>query len=196
MKEYIIPFLAYLAVIPIISLFFDSQIAYTMHVIVAIVLLAIFWKHYKLKFKWDSIAVITGIIIAFIWLVIENIYPHLFAIEYNPTNLFSLISKLLGFILIAPFIEELFTRSFLMRILINKNWRKVPIGKYTLPSFIITVLFFGLSHNRWLQGIIAGILLNLLLYKQKRIESCIIAHLTANIILAIYIIYTNSWFLW
>jgi CAAX prenyl protease-like protein len=196
MKEYLLPFLAYLGIIPLVSLFFDKQIAYTIHVLVAIILLSIFWKNYKLKFRFDIIAVITGIIIFFIWIGIETIYPHLFSIEYIPSNSFFLISKLFGFILIAPLIEELFTRSFLIRILISKNWRKVPIGKYTLSSFIITVLFFGFSHNRWLQGIIAGILLNLLLYKQKRIESCIIAHLIANLSLAVYIIYTNSWFLW
>jgi len=196
MREYIVPFSVYLVLYPLVSFFMDKQLAYTFHVIAAIILLAFYWKEYKLKFRLDSFAIATGVIIAFLWLLIENWYPHLYSIEFIPTNTFYLISKLAGFIIIAPLIEELFTRGFLMRIFISKNWRKVPIGKYTLPSFIFTVLFFGFSHNRWLSGLMAGILLNLLLYKQKRIESCITAHLTANLLLAVYIVATSSWFLW
>lgn len=194
MKEYVIPFLAYILVVPLLSSF-NKGIAYPVHVFIMLIFLALFWKHYKLSFKFDFLAVLTGILIAVLWVLLADFYP-LFKIQFIPASTFFLVLKLMGFILIAPLIEELFTRSFLVRLIIDKNWKKVPIGKFTAASFIISVLFFGFSHNRWLPGLIAGILLNLLLYKQKRIESCIIAHFIANLLLAIYIIWTSSWQLW
>jgi CAAX prenyl protease-like protein len=196
MKEYIMPFLAYISIIPIASYFFNSQIAYAFHVLSAIILLSIFWKKYRLKFNFDMPAVFTGIAIFLIWIGLENYYPHLYKIEFRPLSNFFLAAKLIGFIFIAPAVEELFTRGFLARILLDNDWRKIPVGKFTASSFIITTLFFGFSHNRWLVGIITGIILNVLLMKKKKVESCIIAHFTANLALAAYIIYTSSWFLW
>ena len=145
MKEYIILFFAYLITIPLLNTFLDKQIAYAVHVLVAINLLVLFWKKYKLKFRLDMLAITTGVIIFLLWVVLENAYPIPYSIEYAPLNSFFLVSKIIGFILIAPIIEELFIRSFFMRLIIGRDWEKVPIGKYTLTSFIITVLFFGLT---------------------------------------------------
>jgi len=196
MYEYLIPFLAYLFVNPLVSTLFDSYVSYAAGVFVSIPLLGFFWKKYKLKFRFDALAVLVGVVIFVLWVVLENTYTMFYSIGYVPSNGFFLFVKLVGFLLAAPLIEELFTRGFLIRFLVSKEFRKVPIGKYTLGSFIITVLFFGLSHNRWLVGLIAAVLLNLLLYKQKRIESCILAHFTANLLLAGYILFTGSWGFW
>ena len=115
--------------------------------------------------------------------------------DFNPSNL-NIAFKLLGGILVAPLIEELFTRGFLLRFLIDPDkWEKIA-PKFTWFSFIVTVLFFGFSHNRWLAGLIVGIILNLLYIKTKRIENCIIAHAVANAALAAYVILINSWQFW
>ncbi len=196
MKAYLIPFLAYLLIRPAVSLFASDQIAYAVHVVVGIGLLTYFWKEYKLSLRFDFSSVIVGALIAVIWIGAEGIFPSLYDITYEPGNMLFLASKLIGFLALAPLIEELFTRSFLMRYIISKDWKSVPIGKYTLSSFIVTVLFFGFAHNRWLIGMITGAILNLWLYKTKRIESCITAHAVANLGLAVYIMMTGSWFLW
>ena len=196
MKEYLAPFLAYLFIIPLINFFkYDSHVSYALNVGIVGILLAVFWKEYHLKFKIDIIAIITGIVIAIAWLFTYDIMP-LFSIRFEPDSTLSLIFKLMGFLIIAPLIEELFTRSFLARILISKNWRNAKIGKFTVSSFIITAVFFGFSHNAWLAGLISGVVLNILLYKRKSIESCILAHFTANLTLAIYIIANSGWYIW
>ena len=148
-------------------------------------------------------AVLLGIVIFVIWISMEGLYPRLGTPTIlNPFEFGSqfflpiLIIKLAGMILVAPLIEELFVRSFLMRIFIDADYEKVPIGKYTHLSFIITVLFFGFSHSMWLPGIITAVLLNLLLYKTKSIGSCIQAHAAANISLAIYVLATQNWIFW
>jgi len=163
--------------------------------IIAGILLAVFWKEYKLKFRIDILAIIIGIIIAVAWLFTYDILP-LFSISFEPMSTSTFILKLIGFLIIAPLIEELFTRSFVARVLINKDWRKVKIGKFTVSSFLITAIFFGFSHNAWVAGLISAVLLNILLYKRKSIESCILAHFTANLTLAVYIIANSAWYIW
>ncbi len=105
--------------------------------------------------------------------------------------------RLVGSVLVAAFIEELFIRSFLLRVLIDPDkWAVVPVGTYTLGSFVVVVLFFGFAHFQWLPGILTGIILNLLLYKRKKIFSCVQAHAIANLMLFLYVTYTGSWFFW
>jgi len=58
---------------------------------------------------------------------------------------------------------------------------------------IVTILF-GVSHYRWLPGLITSALLNALLYKKKSVFPCITAHATANLLLLGYIVYSGSWF--
>jgi CAAX prenyl protease-like protein len=197
MREYIIPFLAYILVLPFFTFILKStQIAYAIHALTAVTLIIVFWKSYKLKFRFDFLAVATGFLIFLLWIALEGTYPLLFEIEYEPASAFFLIVKLIGFLIAAPLIEELFTRGFLIRFIVNADWKKVSPGTFTWTSFAITVLFFGLSHNRWLVGILAGVLLNMLLYYRKNIESCILAHVTANLLLALYILATGSWGMW
>ena len=206
MLQYLIPFLAYVAIEPIINYFFGTAfIGYALKTIVTAILVIYYFKRYKeiKKFKLDFPAVGLGILIFIIWISLEGLYPRFGSPTIvNPFEfgsqlfLLILIIKLTGMILVAPLIEELFVRSFLMRIFINADYEKVPIGKYTHLSFIITVLFFGFSHSMWLPGIITGVLLNVLLYKTKSIGSCIQAHAAANISLAIYVLATHNWMFW
>jgi len=206
MLQYIIPFLAYVAIEPIINYFFGTAfIGYAVKTIATAILVIYYFKKYKeiKKFKLDVPAVLLGILIFIIWISLEGLYPRFGSpTVLNPLDFGSqfflpiIIIKLTGLILVAPLIEELFVRSFLIRIFVDADYEKVPIGKYTHLSFIITVIFFGFSHSMWLPGIITAVLLNLLLYKTKSIGSCIQAHAAANISLAIYVLATHNWIFW
>ena len=205
MLRYVLPFLAYVLISPFLNLFFkDIYLNYTSKTLITGLLLLYYFKQYKeIKFKFDFLAVVLGVVIFIVWVGLEGMYPALGSSLFNPYNAASslvvpvLLIKLIGAILVAPLAEELFTRSFLIRFFIEPNkWEKIKIGKYTLFSFIVTVLFFGFSHNRWLPGIITGIFLNLLLYKRKQISSCIIAHGVANLCLAVYVLATGNWGFW
>jgi len=152
--------------------------------------------------KLDCTALLTGVTIFIMWVGLEGHYPTFFSPDsyYDPTIFsasmaaFLILIRLLGSVLVAPLIEELFIRSFLIRYIIDPKWEDVPIGKYTFESFLIVTLIFGFSHFQWLPGILTAVLLNLLLYKKKRVFPCIVAHALANFLLFIYVVYTNSWF--
>lgn len=104
--------------------------------------------------------------------------------------------RLIGSSLVVPVMEELFWRSFLMRYLINPNFRLVPLGAFTWLSFIGVAVLFGLEHHRVFVGIIAGLLYGLLVIHQKKLKGVILAHVVTNLGLGIYILATGNWMFW
>jgi CAAX prenyl protease-like protein len=92
--------------------------------------------------------------------------------------------------------EELFWRSWLLRYIISQDFKSVEIGRFTLPSFLIGTVMFGLEHNLWLAGIMAGALYSLLLYRTKSLAQCIVAHAVTNLLLGIYVLQTGKWYFW
>lgn len=193
MLPYVLPFVVYAFSIPLAT----TPSLMMVRVAGIALLLLYFHPFYQFKLKVDTLSIMVGALIAVLWVGLEGFYPQMgSSSSFIPTNMEELVTRLFLFILIAPVIEEFFVRNFLARYLLNQKWQKVPLGKFSAMSFLITVAFFGLSHNRWLPGIITGILLNWLIMKQKNMNSVIVAHGTANLLLAIYILYTQSWHFW
>lgn len=104
--------------------------------------------------------------------------------------------RLAGAVLVVPVMEELFWRSFLIRYIISNNFSKIPIGTFSWASFLLTVVLFGLEHNYFLAGMMAGAAFNLLLYYTRSISQCILAHAVANLALGIYVLQTGEWRFW
>jgi CAAX prenyl protease-like protein len=104
--------------------------------------------------------------------------------------------RLIGAAVVVPVMEELFWRSFLMRYLINPDFRSVPMGAFSWLSFMGVAILFGLEHHRVVVGIAVGLLYNLLLIHQKNLKGVILAHGVTNLGLGIYVLITGSWMFW
>ncbi len=197
MKQYIIPFAVYLFLGPLLTwLGLDPRWAYAAKTLVSLGLIVYYRKDYRFRFRWDWLAVGAGVLIFLFWVGLEGSYPLIGrTYELAPTTWYVIV-RLIGAIALAPVIEEFFTRGFLMRMLIMHDWEKVPIGRYTLMSFVVTILFFGFSHPRWLPGLLTGYVLNLLLYKRRDLGACVLAHGVANLLLAAYVIGFGAWQFW
>ena len=104
--------------------------------------------------------------------------------------------RLVGASVVVPIMEELFWRSFLIRWIINSRFESIPLGTFTVGSFLITVVLFGLEHNLWLAGMMAGAAYNLLLYRTGRIWPCVLAHALTNFVLGIHVLTTQEWRWW
>ncbi len=188
MLEYILPFSIY-----ILTGFLKGTYALIIKFIVCSIIIAFFWKKYKLRTYTSYISILTGLVIAILWIVLTPKYQ---IASFIPSDYLSLIFKIMNFVFIAPIIEELITRSFIPRILINSDYEKIPVGSMNLSSFILSTVFFTIAHKQWIAAAVVSVILNLLLLKTKRIESVITGHFVANVFLVLYIIMTNSWNLW
>lgn len=100
-------------------------------------------------------------------------------------------------VLIVPVIEELFWRAWLMRWLINSDFRRVPLGTYNPLSFWLTAVLFACEHGPyWDVGLIAGVVYNLWMVRSKSVTDCILAHAVTNGMLSAYVIATGGWQYW
>ncbi|MGB5988056.1 MAG: CAAX prenyl protease-related protein [Desulfobacterales bacterium] len=146
-----------------------------------------------------------GLLVLVLWIAPEAYLPQLgqpagfnpHAVGWSrPATLGLILVRLMGASLVVPLMEELFWRSFLMRYLINPDFRSVPLGAFSWFAFLGTSILFGLEHHRVVPGIIAGLLYGLLLIRQKNLNGVILAHGVTNLGLGIYVLLTENWGFW
>ena len=96
---------------------------------------------------------------------------------------------------IAP-IEEIFFRSFLYRRLQSRDWTNVPLNRFDLSAFLWMVGLFALEHDtRLLAGAMAGAFYGWLAIR-RGLGAAIVAHVTTNLGLGIFVIVTQQWGFW
>ena len=97
----------------------------------------------------------------------------------------------------TPVLEELFWRGWMMRWLIDHNFLKVPLGKYTPTAFWVVALLFASEHGPyWEVGLAAGIIYNWWLVRTRSLADCILAHGVTNALLCAWVLATGQWQYW
>jgi uncharacterized protein len=189
MRQYILPMAVYVT-FPLIfgCIISNSFTCYAITLLATAFLIVFFWQDYSLKFWFGWRNILLGILCGFAvfagWAILEGVYPLLSQkVVFGQLSFFQSVVRLFGFVLVTPIVEELFARGFFIRVIVSSDWERVKAGTFTWLSFILSVLFFGFAHAEWLQGIVAGIILNLLYYRTKSVETCMLAHSLANILL-------------
>ena len=107
-----------------------------------------------------------------------------------------LIFRVIGAAVTVPVAEELAFRGYLLRKLIASDFETVSARKFTWFSFVASSILFGALHQEWIAGTIAGMLFAYAVYRRGSIGDAILAHSTANALLAAYVLATGSWSLW
>jgi uncharacterized protein len=100
-------------------------------------------------------------------------------------------------VVIVPIVEELFWRAWLMRWIIEVDFEKVPLGKYTALSFWIVAVLFASEHGPyWDVGLAAGIIYNWWMVRTRSLGDLILAHAVTNLGLSVYVIAFGKWEYW
>lgn len=159
-------------------------------------------------FRAIGLAVALGVAVTVAWVGLESIpYPKITMAggqrqAFDPyalplaKRLGFLTARLFGLVLLVPLIEELFWRSFLLRWVIDSDFRKVPIGQVTWGAAAITSGLFAVAHPEWLPAILTGAAWAWLLWQTKSLLACVISHAVANLGLGIYVLITHDWRFW
>ncbi len=106
------------------------------------------------------------------------------------------VVRLLGSAVIISFIEEFFWRGFIYRWITARDFRSVDLGVYVRNAFFITALLFGLEHDRWLVGILAGLAYGALAIRTRDLWAAGIAHAITNFLLGLYVVATGQYGFW
>ncbi len=152
------------------------------------------------------LAIVTGLVVTALWIGLDGLYPGLpmmgQRIAFDPGRMSAAgrlgfyAVRLAGLVLLVPLVEELFWRSFLMRWLIDADFRRVPIGKVTPMAAAGTSLLFALAHPEWLPALLTGALWAWLLHQTRSVSACLISHVVANLALGLHVIYHGAWHFW
>ena len=107
-----------------------------------------------------------------------------------------LVFRFIGSAITVPFAEELAFRGYLLSRLTGT--RPTPGGTvpFTWVSFVVSSLAFGVFHDAWIAGTLAGMAYAYARYRRGAISDAIVAHMTTNALLSGYVLLTQQWSYW
>ena len=157
------------------------------------------FSEYRISFE----AISAGVLVFVIWIILVPDLPganQVFAtrLEQWPLALTCtwIAFRIIGSVITVPLAEELAFRGYLLARLggqlpaINSDLR------FSLLAFIISSLLFGLMHGDWTAGILAGMAYAWARYRRGQLGDAIIAHMTTNLLLSLYVLSTQQWSYW
>ena len=98
-------------------------------------------------------------------------------------------------LVIAP-IEEFFWRGFLYRWLIERDFTRVSLACLRLGPLLGMVALFGIEHQRWFVGALAGLAYGLLMIRTDNLWAPVVAHTLTNLLLGLYVLATGNYLFW
>jgi exosortase E/protease (VPEID-CTERM system) len=206
---YLVPFLAIVAMQMLAGAVstggnpFDAL--YPVRVAAALAALVYFRRVYasiRWTCSWEAGAV--GVLVFVLWMTLEPSpdaeKQAAFAASLHalPTGLMLtwLVVRVIGSVVTVPIAEELAFRGYLHRRLIDVDFDRVSLRRFTWLAFVVSSVLFGVMHGRWLAGTLAGMCYALLLYRRGELGDPISAHAITNAMIAAYVLATGHWLLW
>ncbi len=104
--------------------------------------------------------------------------------------------RLIGAVLIVPLAEELVFRGYLLRRLVDADFRSVGAAQFSWLAVLGSSLLFGVMHERLIAGTLTGMCYAFAFYRRGNLADAVLAHAVTNAVLAIYVLATGHWWLW
>jgi exosortase E/protease (VPEID-CTERM system) len=108
-----------------------------------------------------------------------------------------LVFRTLAAVITVPISEELAFRGFLLRRLISADFESVSFQHWSFLAVAVSSLAFGLLHgDRWIAGIMAGVLYAVAQRWRGSIGDAVAAHAVTNALICIWVLWGGHWNLW
>jgi len=202
---YLLPFLAVLAA-GMISRAASSgfETGYALRLAAAAAALVCCWRPLaRLDWRFSGRGIAVGAVIFALWLAASRLLlspqgmPAPLAAMPAGARALWIASRAMGGILVVPLVEELAYRGYLLRRLVAEDFEAVPFGAVGWVPLLVTAVAFGVLHGRlWLPGIAAGLAYGLVLIRTGRMGEAVAAHLTTNLLIAVWVLLAGQWQLW
>lgn len=107
--------------------------------------------------------------------------------------------RLFGYALVTPIFEELFIRSFVMRVAevweTERDFRDLPIAVYSAKSLLVTTVVFCLGHVPWEWWVCVPwiVLSSLWFYWRRNLTALMVVHATTNAALLALAVFGEGW---
>jgi len=106
------------------------------------------------------------------------------------------ILRIVGSVVVAPIVEELAFRGYLMRRLVARDFDQVPLSRWTPLAVLGSSLLFGVPHQRWILGSVAGLVYAIAVIRRGRLLDGSVAHATTNALVAVCVLKSGDWSMW
>lgn len=219
LKAYVVPFALFMLGIVLVSLVKMTGGAsifvtrpefwvYPLQTIVCGAALVFFWKYYTFDFSRGILfGVVAGLLSLALWVSPQWVFGALpRTAGFNPGEFagdpllywLTITARFARLVIVVPLLEEIFWRGFLLRYLVNDKFQTVRFGDYSLFSFSVVAVLFGLEHSGQdiIPGILTGVIYNVVAIRTRSLGACVIAHAVTNLGLGIYIMATKQWGFW
>lgn len=153
----------------------------------------------NLAYTLCPIALAAGIIVGVLWVATqppaEKAGELAAFLASQPAHLAALwlaMRVMLG-VIVVPVAEELAFRGFLYPLI--ASGAPVALGPVALSFAAIAVssLLFGIMHERWMAGALAGVVFALVMIRSGRLSDAIIAHIAANAVVVGWAVLMRDW---
>jgi exosortase E/protease (VPEID-CTERM system) len=168
---------------------------------------AILWRfrtcYTRLGWRWSWAAVAMGGVIFGVWLLLAPTADSgqtalAQGLAQLPAGLALgwIACRVVGAVLIVPLAEELAFRGYALRKLSGQEMVDLNPGRWTWGAVALSSLLFGAIHARWAAGTVAGLGYALIAIRRGRLADAIVAHMTTNGLLAVWVLALREWSLW
>lgn len=211
----VLPFAIYMAFIVLADLLaragMDAQSLRWLYPvkIAAVVLVLLFFRRRYAELAWRSpgaaalmVALAAGVLVLVLWVNLDAGWMTVGdASGFDPrtdgrVDWRLALPRLIGGALVVPVMEELFWRSFLLRWLAGGDFLAVDPARFSAMAFVTSVILFGVEHNLWLAGIVAGAIYSVLYMRTGNLWVPIFAHAVTNGLLGAWILSGERWSFW
>jgi CAAX prenyl protease-like protein len=180
---------------------------YGVKIAAVVLVLAFCWRHYPdlrqgIAPRAAALAALAGAVVFALWISLGAGWMAIGSpTGFDPTANGRLdwplaLTRIAGATLVVPLMEELFWRSFLLRWIGAADFESIDPSQIRLKRVLITALLFGVEHNLWLAGIVAGLAYSALYMRHRTIWSPILAHAVTNGLLGAWVVATSNWTYW
>ena len=106
--------------------------------------------------------------------------------------------RFFGLVAVVPVIEEFFLRGFLLRLVVDQDWWKVPFGQVNAAAVAVSIVVPVLSHQpgEFLSAAVWFGMVTWLMVRTRNPWDCVLAHAVTNLLLGIYVVTWHDWALW
>ena len=149
-------------------------------------------------------ALLTGTVVFVVWIVLtpaseaaDLAAARAELATLSPTLRWGwILLRVAGAVVTVPIAEELAFRGFLLPRLIDENFIDVSPRRLTLLSLVVSSLAFGLLHQSWVAGTVAGVAYAWARQHRGRLGDAIVAHALTNALISADVLLRGSWYLW
>ncbi len=174
--------------------------AYVLKAMLVTASLCIGWRAYSFLLpKFSPIAIGSGIVVGAAWIATQSPSASAIQLESWLANVEPevastwLLLRGIGTIVLVPIAEELAFRGYLYRRLIARDVFAVDPKTLSWIALLVSSLLFGLLHDRWLAGALAGGVFAIVMVRSGRLSDAVVSHATANAVIFMWALAMREW---